>query len=71
MEWKVGQKVVCDRPEQLLTGCVIRSKQADKIIIVCPSIDLEFLGSQEKLEQLGWRLDENEKLKTRNGKKQG
>lgn len=57
MEWIVGQKVVCDRPEQLLTGCTIKVKEEGSVIISCPNIDLVFWGQQEQLERLGWRLD--------------
>lgn len=57
MEWNIGQKVVCDRPEQLLTGCTIKAKEEGSVIISCPGIDLVFWGQQEQLEQLGWRLE--------------
>lgn len=57
MEWNIGQKVVCDRPEQLLTGCTIKAKEEGSVIISCPNIDLVFWGQQEQLEQLGWRPD--------------
>ncbi len=69
MDWKVGQNVVCDRPEQLLTGCVIQSKDADTIVISCPSIDLVFRGKQQQLEQLGWKVVDSKDTKdAREGK---
>ncbi|HEY9623888.1 MAG TPA: hypothetical protein V6C78_26250 [Crinalium sp.] len=58
MDWKVGQKVVCDRPEQMLSGCTIQTVDADSIVISCPNVNLVICGKQRNLEQLGWRTDQ-------------
>jgi hypothetical protein len=57
MDWKVGQKVVCDRPEQLLQGCTIQTMDVDSVVISCPTVNLVICGKQRNLEQLGWRVD--------------
>ena len=60
MDWKVGQKLVCDRPEQYLTGCFVRAKEAGSVVVCCPAINLVVAGRQAQLEELGWRLEEVE-----------
>ena len=58
MNWKIGQKLVCDRPDTSLTGCTIRAADADGVIIFCPEVNLVVCGKQENLEQQGWQLDQ-------------
>lgn len=62
MDWKVGQKLVCDRPEQYLTGCFVRAKEAGSVVVCCPAINLVVAGRQEQLEELGWRVEGVEQL---------
>lgn len=58
MSWRIGQKVVCDRPEQLLQGCMIQAIDSDSIVISCPAVNLVVCGKQQNLEQLGWKVDD-------------
>lgn len=59
MSWQVGQKVVCDRPEQLLAGCFIQSEESDSVVITCPAVNLVISGKRKRLEELGWRLEDD------------
>lgn len=56
-EWKPGQRVICDRPEQFLTGCMIESNKGGVIVINCPFANITVSGTQADLTQLGWQLD--------------
>ncbi|NJN86760.1 MAG: hypothetical protein HC881_11140 [Leptolyngbyaceae cyanobacterium SL_7_1] len=58
MNWTVGQRVVCDRPEQLLTDCIVQQSEAGSVVISCPFANIVVSGTQERLEQLGWRMEE-------------
>jgi hypothetical protein len=58
ISWKVGQKLMCDRPEQLLTGCVIVAQESGGLIISCPAVGIVVSGQQQQLEMLGWKLDD-------------
>lgn len=55
MKWQVGQRLVCDRPEQLLTGCRVTEQQGDWVEISCPTIGLHLTGYQADFEQQGWQ----------------
>lgn len=57
MRWTVGQRVVCDRPEQLLTDCIIQQSEAGSVVIFCPLANIVVSGTQARLEQLSWRLE--------------
>jgi len=56
--WKVGQKVVCDRPNNQLTGCVVRSVDEEIIVIFCPGFNMVICGQFRSLKKLGWRTEE-------------
>jgi hypothetical protein len=62
MNWEVGQKLVCDRPEQLLTGCFIADKTSEGLTVSCPAIGIVISQQQQQLERLGWKLDEQREL---------
>lgn len=55
MKWQVGQPVECDRPEQVVTGCVIEKNEMGSITIVCPEIGIVVCGQQDDLAAQGWR----------------
>jgi hypothetical protein len=55
MKWKVGQKLVCDRPEQLLTGCTVALQENGWVVISCPTAGLTLSGYQEQFERSGWK----------------
>lgn len=58
MRWQIGQKVVCDRPEQLLTGCYVVTTDAETVKISCPAAGIVVSGDQRRLEEMGWRSEE-------------
>lgn len=58
MDWQVGQQLICDRNGQLLTDCVVQSKDFDSIVIFCASNNIVVCGKQKNLENLGWRVDD-------------
>ncbi|NJR66157.1 MAG: hypothetical protein HC772_13895 [Leptolyngbyaceae cyanobacterium CRU_2_3] len=59
MRWKTGQRMRCDRPPQVLTGCLVVAASADSIKIVCPAPDVSIVvvGQQCHLEEMGWKAD--------------
>ncbi len=60
--WKVGQRVVCDRHNDSLTDCFIRSVDVGSIVIFCPSCNTVICGQRRNLEKLGWRVVEPKEL---------
>jgi hypothetical protein len=58
--WKVGQRVKCDRPGKELPDCFVRSIDADSVVIFCPSKNTVICGRCSNLERLGWRLDDRQ-----------
>lgn len=58
MQWQVGQRIVCDRPDQPLTGCCIASSDADTVKIICPAAGIVVYGPQQRLEEMGWKLEQ-------------
>ncbi|MGA7937685.1 MAG: hypothetical protein WCA35_29315 [Kovacikia sp.] len=54
--WTVGQKVVCDRQDRQLSGCIVRSVNSDSIVIFCPKFNTVICGLRKNLEKLGWRI---------------
>lgn len=57
--WKVGQRVVCDRQNRVLTECFVRSIDADSVVIFCPAHNTVICGQGRNLERLGWRAVED------------
>jgi hypothetical protein len=57
MNWQIGQKVVCDRPEQLLTGCVVTTQDQGWVTISCPIAGFALAGYQAQFEQEGWIVE--------------
>lgn len=56
MTWKVGQKVVCDRPSKQAADCYIRTiAPPESVTIFCPAANTIVCGQRENLERLGWR----------------
>lgn len=60
--WKAGQRVVCNRPQNSLVGCFIRSAEGDSIVIFCPRHNTIICGQRKNLEKLGWRLEISRKI---------
>ncbi len=60
MQWKVGQRLICDRPEQILTGCTIVAQDGSSVIISCPAVGIVVTGEPGRLQELGWRIDPSE-----------
>jgi hypothetical protein len=60
MDWKIGQKLACDRPEQYLSGCVVVSQEDGSVVISCPAVGIVVRGHQQELERFGWQIDENQ-----------
>jgi hypothetical protein len=58
MNWQVGQQVMCDRPEQSLTGCFVVATEPNSVKIVCPAVGIVVSGQQIRLEEMGWRETE-------------
>ena len=56
--WKVGQRVRCDRPGKQLPDCFVRSVDSDSVVIFCPSMNTVICGRRSNLERLGWKLDD-------------
>jgi hypothetical protein len=57
MDWQVGQRVKCDRNGQVLTDCVVQSKDFDSVVIFCASGNIVVCGKQANLESLGWQIE--------------
>jgi hypothetical protein len=60
--WQVGQRMVCNRSEQLLTGCFIVATDKDSVTVSCPAIGLVVSGQQHALEEMGWSPEQQVKL---------
>lgn len=58
MNWQIGQKVVCDRPEQLLTGCTVTTQDQGWVTISCPTAGFALAGYQDRFEQEGWTVEQ-------------
>ncbi|MCL6434210.1 MAG: hypothetical protein K6T90_08315 [Leptolyngbyaceae cyanobacterium HOT.MB2.61] len=56
--WKVGQRVVCDRPSKQSVGCFVRAIDSDSVVIFCPEQNTVICGQRSNLEKLGWRVVE-------------
>ena len=56
MDWKIGQKVICDRADQSLSGTVIQIGHTDGVIISCPESGAIVCGLQKNLERFGWQI---------------
>ena len=54
MNWQVGQKVTCDRPDQPLRECFIVSAEVEGVKIFCAEAGTLVIGRQGHLEKLGW-----------------
>lgn len=65
MTWKVGQRVVCERPNHHLNDCVVRAIEGDSVIIFCRKINTVICGQQKNLEKLGWRVEEYQSSEVR------
>ncbi|MGI0484818.1 hypothetical protein ACN4EK_05215 [Pantanalinema rosaneae CENA516] len=62
MNWQIGQKVVCDRPEQLLTGCIVTTQDEGWVTISCPTAGFALAGYQDQFEQEGWTAESGRNL---------
>ncbi|HEY9644590.1 MAG TPA: hypothetical protein V6C57_29105 [Coleofasciculaceae cyanobacterium] len=58
MHWKVGQQMRCDRPEQVLTGCLVAAVEANSVKIICPTASIVVVGQQCRLEEMGWKAEQ-------------
>ncbi|OLP18148.1 hypothetical protein BST81_14115 [Leptolyngbya sp. 'hensonii'] len=58
MNWQVGQNMVCDRPEQLLSGCIIVAQDDESVMISCPAVGIVVTGEPHRLQELGWKTDD-------------
>ena len=54
MNWQVGQKVTCDRPDQQLKECFIVSAEAEGVKVFCAEAGILVIGQQSHLERSGW-----------------
>ncbi len=54
MNWQVGQKVTCDRPDQPLRDYFVVSAEAGYVKVFCTEAGILVIGQQSYLEKLGW-----------------
>lgn len=55
MDWKVGQKLVCEQSKDSQTDCQVIAAGSDGIIVFCPSSNMVICGHQKSLERQGWK----------------
>ena len=54
MNWQVGQKVTCDRPDQHSREYFVISAEAGYVKVFCADAGILVIGQQSYLEKFGW-----------------
>jgi hypothetical protein len=54
MNWQVGQKVICDRPDQHSREYFVISAETGYVKVFCAEASVLVIGQQSYLEKLGW-----------------